>query len=76
VDASVVDAYVKGRLAGANHSRAKQLDSSVETPDNPYPSSSYLACVEWDRGFNDGFEQARRSAIRVRTVNAESQTAA
>jgi hypothetical protein len=72
VDASIVDAYVKGRLAGANHARAKQLDSSTETPENPYPPTSYRACVEWDRGFNDGFEQARQTVSRVRSVNASA----
>ncbi len=59
MDALVIDAYVRGRLAGANFFYAKQRQQRTDRPDNPY-SESYLAAVEWDRGFNDGFEQGRR----------------
>jgi hypothetical protein len=76
MDNSVVDAYVKGKLAGANHYRARQSNSAAEPPTNPCPSSNYLAYVEWDRGFNDGMEQGARSAARGRTANDERKRAA
>ena len=64
VDATVIDAYVRGRLAGVNYFHAKARDAGVSRPDNPF-SSSYLASVEWDRGFNDGFGQGQRSRPRA-----------
>jgi hypothetical protein len=76
MDNEVVEAYVKGKLAGANHYRAKQLTSSTGVPANPCPSSSYMAYVEWDRGFNDGFAQGARGASRGRTANDEAKKAA
>jgi len=60
MDATVIDAYVRGRLAGANYFHAQQRDGASVRPDNPY-TSSYLASVEWDRGFNDGYAQGERS---------------
>ena len=60
MDATVIDAYVRGRLAGANYFHAKQRDAQSAKPENPY-ASSYLATVEWDRGFNDGYAQGQRT---------------
>jgi hypothetical protein len=74
MDATVIDAYVRGRLAGANYYHAKQRDTETARPENPY-SSSYLATVEWDRGFNDGYAQGQR-APRPRTVDRERRQAA
>ena len=76
MDNAVVEAYVKGKLAGTNHYRAQQLDSGSEAPANPCPPSDYMAYVEWDRGFNDGFEQAARSGSRSRGANDVSKRAA
>jgi len=61
---SAIDGYVKGKLSGANLYRARQKDPGAKSPENPFPPSDYLAYVEWDRGFNDGFEQAARQGMR------------
>jgi hypothetical protein len=73
MDNSVIDAYVNGRLAGASHFRVAQVDSDVVPPANPCPSSEYMAAVEWDRGFNDGFAQGARAGSRLGTANDEGQ---
>jgi hypothetical protein len=74
MDATVIDAYVRGRLAGANYFHAKHRDERTARPANPY-TSSYLATVEWDRGFSDGYAQGQR-APRTRPNDRDRRQAA
>jgi hypothetical protein len=60
---SIVEAYAKGHLAGARYSRTRHSGEGQARPENPYGLSTYLARVEWDRGFAEGYElQERRTA--------------
>ncbi len=66
MDYSIVKAYAEGRLAGARYSRAQQEDEGGPRPHSPHQGSAYLAGVEWDRGFADGFQlQERASATSI-----------
>jgi hypothetical protein len=60
MDYKVIEAYAKGRLAGAKYSQEKQRDPALPRPSNPHKSSAYLASVEWDRGFAEGYELSQR----------------
>jgi hypothetical protein len=64
MDMKVVQAYANGRIAGSKYSLAKQLDPTAQRSSNPHPSTEYLAGIEWERGFTEGFDQARRFAGR------------
>jgi hypothetical protein len=61
MDYSIVKAYAEGRLAGAKYSRAKQENDGGPRPATPLHGSTYLAGVEWERGFVDGFELQERA---------------
>jgi hypothetical protein len=65
MDISVVEAYAKGRMAGVNYYFSVQRNPSAKQPSSPYGSAAYLAGVEWERGFNDGFAQGQRSGGRT-----------
>jgi hypothetical protein len=60
MDISVVEAYAKGRMAGVNHSLALYRNPAAKPPASPYSGAAYLAGVEWERGFSDGFAQGER----------------
>jgi hypothetical protein len=62
MDISVVKAYANGRIAGSKYSQARQLDRNVPRPTNPSPPDGYLASIEWERGFAEGFERSERFA--------------
>jgi hypothetical protein len=63
MDFSIVEAYAKGHLAGARFCRARHAGEGEVRPGNPYEATAYLARVEWDRGFAEGFAlQERRLA--------------
>jgi hypothetical protein len=74
MDATAIDAYVRGRLAGANYFYAQLRDERGARPNNPYVGPS-LAAVEWDRGFDDGYEQGRRGP-QLRTADRSGCKAA
>jgi hypothetical protein len=61
MDYTVVVAYAKGHLAGAGYAQAKQLDGGMPRPASPYQGAAYLAGVEWDRGFAEGFDLQERA---------------
>jgi hypothetical protein len=63
MDNAVVDAYVKGKLAGSKYFRESQQNPKATAPANPNSGASYLASVEWDRGFTDGFAQGGVVAV-------------
>lgn len=67
MDYTVVVGYAKGHLAGAGYFQAKQLDGGKPRPANPYLGSVYLAGIEWDRGFVEGFKLQERA---LATANA------
>lgn len=60
MDYTVVVAYAKGHLAGVGYAQAQQLDGGMPRPASPYSGSAYLAGVEWDRGFAEGFQRQER----------------
>jgi hypothetical protein len=76
MDISIVEAYAKGRIAGVNHYFELQRNPASKQPTSPYPGSAYLAGVEWERGFSDGFQQGQRSDTRARTRSNEKRQAA
>jgi hypothetical protein len=76
MDISVVEAYAKGRIAGVNYYFSVQRDPAAKQPTSPYSASDYLAGVEWDRGFNDGFAQGQRGGSRARTRSNDRRQAA
>lgn len=66
MEISVVAAYAEGRIAGARHALALHNDPVAKPPSSPYSGAAYLAGVEWERGFSDGFAQGLRRAARAR----------
>lgn len=61
MDYSIVKAYAEGRLAGTRYFRAKHEDGRAPRPATLYHGSDYLAGIEWDRGFADGFQLQERA---------------
>jgi hypothetical protein len=66
MDISIVEAYAKGKIAGVNHYFTLQREPGAKQPTSPYSGAAYLAGVEWERGFGDGFAQGQRSGSRSR----------
>lgn len=69
MDLKIVQAYANGRIAGSRYSRDKQLDHSAQRPTNPNPPTEYLASVEWERGFTEGFERSEKLASLPLSAN-------
>jgi hypothetical protein len=66
MEISIVAAYAEGRIAGAKYSLALQRHPETKRPSSPYSGEEYLAGVEWERGFGDGFAQGERRKSTAR----------
>ena len=73
MEISIVAAYAQGRIAGVKHSFTLQGHPEAKPPASPYSGAAYLAGVEWERGFSDGFAQGeRRKSASQRDVDRRS----
>jgi hypothetical protein len=64
LDVSADEAYVKGRIAGANHYFSLRRDPGATRPERWHFDPDHTVAVEWDRGFIDGFGQGKRGGSR------------